>query len=127
MRPDHVILLAKQRLIIASAELEAEIAVKGPGWFNILYERFKDRAAEALAGLAFADASDAEEIRALQNRIKVFDEFIDGVKAIINEGVALDMEMREAGDAEIREMLATPEAQSEMREAGLFYPDDATD
>jgi hypothetical protein len=98
---DPIVRLATLNLIKASVEIEAEISRKVPGWFLEVYIRFRDRAAENLAALAFVEADKIEDVRALQNRVKFFDEFVTEVRSIVNEGLTADREFSEEDRQEI--------------------------
>src|SRR5262245_58183215 len=104
-RPEHVIRLAQLKLITDSAELEADITGQTRGYVHELYRRFRNRAAEAIAAMTYCDPDKPDELRALQNRVKVFDEFVEGVRTIINEGVNTDGEINEQEREELLDVL----------------------
>lgn len=105
-RPDLIISIAKQRIIRDSAQLEAEITSEAPGWVHALYRKFRHGAAEAIAALALdTDPGNTEDIRALQNRVKLFESFVETVREVINEGIAYDAEVKESERQELLDTL----------------------
>jgi len=112
-RPEHVIRLAKFKLIRDSAELEAEVQSKGPGWFWDIYNRMKDNAAEALAAMMVVDADSKEKIRELQMEIKLFDRFVEHTRSLVSEGKTADQETDQAEREDVLDLL------SERGEEGL--------
>jgi hypothetical protein len=121
-RPEHLIRLANLRLIRDSAELEAEISVKAPGWFFTLYKRFQGRAAEAMAAMAFIVTLD--ELFALQREIKLYDAFIEETRAFISEGKLLDQQTSEDERNEILDLLSEQgeEGYKQAVDLGLIQP-----
>jgi hypothetical protein len=121
-RPEHLIRLANLHLIRDSAELEAEIAVKAPGWFITLYRRFQNRAAEAMAAMAFISTFD--EMVALQREIKLYDAFIEEVRAFVSEGKLLDQQTTEDERNEILDLLSEQgeEGYKHAVDLGLIQP-----
>ena len=115
-RPEHVVRLAKFKLIRDSAELEAEIQSKAPGWFWEIYNRLKDNAAEALTAMMVIDADKPEAIRELQMEIKLFDRFIEHTRSFISEGKTADQETDEAERDEVLDLL-TEQGEEGWREA----------
>ena len=111
---DPIIQLANLRLIEAHVQLERELMQKAPGWFLEIYRRLRGRAAEALAAISFADADKADEVRALQNRVKLFDEFLQEVRALINDGMRLAQQMSDEEREEILDYLAPRENAEEV-------------
>lgn len=96
-RPEQLIRLANKQLIRASAEIEAELTSKGHSYLVVLYARFRDNAAEALAALAFIDPQKADDIRTLQTDLLIFDRFCKEMLAVVAEGIQLDaLEMEQA-------------------------------
>jgi hypothetical protein len=105
-RPEHVIRAAQHALIRHSAELEAEITSNAPGWVHEMHRRLRKGAAEALAGLAIGvDPTKADDIRALQMRVRLYDEFVELIREIINEGINLDAQINEAEREELIDTL----------------------
>ncbi len=103
---DPLVLLAKQRIIKASADLEVQLSEKNGGGPAIeILRRLRDRAAESLAALATVDAEDAKAIRMLQNEVKKYDEWVGDIRSIIAEGVSLDREMQENEREELLDVL----------------------
>lgn len=103
-----------------SVDLEVELASKTPSWLREIYRRFHDRAAEALVALSFADPEDSKTIRTLQNEVKRYDEFVADLRAIIQEGIAADHEMRDIDQEELLDVLTmTPDGQQQAAALGL--------
>jgi hypothetical protein len=95
-RPEHVVRLAKFKLIRDSAELEAEVHSKGPGWFWEIYGRLKDNAADALAAMMVVNADNPSDIRELQMEIRLFDRFVEHTRTLVSEGKTADQETDQA-------------------------------
>jgi len=122
-RPEHLIRIAQQKLIRDGAELEAEISDKAPGWFWAITKRFRDAAAESMAGLAIVDPNNAGAIETLQLDLKVYDRFIEEVRAFIAEGIALDLSMSGQDREEIFDIvLSRPNGVQEAIDLGLIDP-----
>jgi len=126
MSVNHLVRIAKLKLIKDSAELEAEISTKAPGWFMEVYGELKHRAAEALTAMAFVDASKPDDVRALQIPIRTFDEFVVAVRAVIAKGKMYDQEITEADREETLEALLD-EAGGEEKAMALGLLDPPTD
>ena len=123
-RPEHVIRLAQLKLIRDGAELEAEITSRFPGYYMTLYRRFRDAAAESIAGLVYIDPEDAPSIAALQRDVKVFDRFVEETQAFIDEGRNLDQHTSDQDRQEVIDMLlsAGPDGEQQAVDLGLIDP-----
>lgn len=123
-RPEHVFRIAQLKLIRDSAELEAEISTKAPGWFFTVYKRFRDAAADSITGLAFVEPNNTGAIEALQLDIKVYDRFIEEVRAFINEGIHLDRKTTDEDRDEVLDILMAqgPEGAETAVQLGLIDP-----
>jgi len=124
---DPIILLARQRIIKLSADLEVQLADKNGGGVAIeILHRLQRNAAESLAALAFIDFFDPAErkkIPTLQAEVRKYDEWIEHIKAIIAEGISEDKRMRDSERDELIDvLLETPEGEREAIELGLIDP-----
>jgi len=104
-RPEHIIRLAQQKLIRDSMELEADITGNTPSYVHEIYRRIRKIAAEAIAAMTSCDPDKPDELRALQNHVKLYDEFVAVVRAIVNEGVSLDGQINEQEREELLDVL----------------------
>jgi hypothetical protein len=95
---DPIVRLAELKLIKNSADLEAEISTKAPGWFVHIYRRLRRNAAEAMASIVFTTNPTYEnvEMREWTARIRAFDAFVQEVKNLIAEGMTADQNMTDA-------------------------------
>jgi hypothetical protein len=122
-RPEHLFRIAQQKLIRDGAELEAEIGDKAPGWFWTIAHRFRAAAAESMCALAYIDPNDCRAIEALQADIKVYDRFVEEVRAFIAEGIAADEKMTgDARDELLDIILSRPDGHQEAIDLGLIDP-----
>jgi hypothetical protein len=124
---DPLVLLAKQRIIKASADLEVQLGEKTGGGPAIeILRRLRDRAAESLAGLAVVNLFTADgrcEAVVLQNEVKRYDEWIGWIRGIIAEGVAADREMHEEEREELLDvLLQSSRGEQEAIELGMIDP-----
>lgn len=118
---DPVLRLAQLRMIRASADLETQLSNK-QGGAPALYvlQCLKEKAAQALAALAFVDALDWKAITKLQNEVKRYDEWITDLAQLIGEGKQIVRQMTEADRDEMLDvLLSTPEGQEEAIALGL--------
>jgi ribosomal protein L10 len=122
MSTDPVLLIAKQRIIKLSAELEAQLSDTAGGAPAVeIWHRLQVKAAESLAALAFVDADEPKLIRALQNEVKKYDEWTAELRGLIQEGIAYDQEQRDADREELRDVIARePDAEERLRALGLI-------
>ena len=104
-RPEHLIFLANKKLIRDSAEIEAEITSKGPGYLTTLYVRCRDDAAEALAALAYVDADDPKHVRTLQNELLIFDRICEKLRSVVADGIMLDGQEAEDARQEVQDII----------------------
>lgn len=124
MEADGPILrLAKQRIIAASADIEAQLSVTAgcrPVLFMLLKAR--DEAAEALAELAaLPPGSPASEFLRLQNDVALYDHIVRWLRQLVARGFELDREISEAERQELADILvATPGGEEEAMELGLI-------
>jgi hypothetical protein len=121
---DPIELLARQRIISLSAELEVQLGIKDGGGPTLeILRRLRGRAAESLAALATIDAEDFKAIRTLQNEVKRYDEWVAWIREIIQEGKQLDAEMETDDREEIIDLLVgsgKPEAYQTAIAMGLI-------
>lgn len=127
MSKDPILLLAEQRIISASAQLEVELSSRSGFRPTLEILRvLRKRAATSLAELATADLFSSEGRRqavAHQNEVKRYDEWFVAMQALIAEGQALDAQMMEDERQEIIDTLSTSEeGQQELLELGLRDP-----
>ncbi len=121
---DPVLRLAHQRVISASAELEVQIAARdGSAPTIAILQKLRENAADSLNKLAFADLSTrkgVEEARAMQNEVKRYDEWLAWMKEFVNEGIALDEQMKEEERDELLDYLVqTEEGRQEALALGI--------
>ena len=122
-RPEHLIRIAQAKLIREGAELEAEISDNGPSWFWTITKRFRKAAAESMAALAIVDPNNAGAIEALQLDLKVYDRFIEEVRAFIAEGIHLDESVSGQDREELLDIiLSRPNGEQEAIDLGLIDP-----
>lgn len=119
MAIDPVLLLARQRTIKLSADLEVQLAVtKGSAPALAIIAMLREDAAVALAALALSN--DPKEIMDCQMRVRVYDTFVQKTIDLINEGKALDQEISHADREEFLDILSqSPEGQQTAIELGL--------
>jgi hypothetical protein len=126
-------LLAQQRIISASAELEVQLShTKGARPTVEILNKLRETAAEALEKLVYANVFTHDgraELVTMQNKVKRYYEFFDAMKAVLNEGKALDYEMTEASRQELVDQLSgSREGNQELIELGMLYvPPDSAD
>lgn len=117
---DPLLHLAKQKTIALSAQIEAELASKGVGPTIQIIRVLQGRAAESLVALVVVDPEDPKAIRALQNEVKRYDEFVTELRGIIQDGIAYDRQITEDERQQLIDVLTTtPEGQQEAIELGL--------
>ena len=124
---DPLVLLAKQRIIKASADLEVQLSEKNGGGPAIeILRRLRDRAAESLAALAVVNLFTADgrrEAVMLQNEVKRYDEWIGAIRSIITEGVSADREMHEEEREELLDvLLQSSRGEQEAISLGMIDP-----
>lgn len=120
MAEDQLQRLAKLHIIKVSMELEAEFVTKGEAPCLEILHRIQDRAAQSLMALALCDSEDPKQIRLLQNEVKRYDEFVQFMKEIIDEGRAADKELSHEEREELLDTLeTTPEGQEQAIDLGL--------
>jgi hypothetical protein len=109
-RNDPLYLLARQKIVRLSAELEVQLTEKRGGAPAIeIINRFRERAAESLFALVTVNLHDPAEVPkaiALQNEVKRYDEMFTAMRDIINEGIAEDRAMRESEREEMIDYLS---------------------
>jgi hypothetical protein len=117
---DPVLRLAQIKVIKASAEIEAELSMRRNFLIPML-DRFRDKAAESLAALAFVDAENPKAIRLLQNEVKKYDELMDDLRSIVVEGIVAEQEITDEEREEYLDLLVeTSEGQQEAVREGLI-------
>jgi hypothetical protein len=118
-----ILRLAKQRIIAASADIEAQLSVTAgcrPVLFMLLKAR--DEAAEALAELAtLPPGAPASELLRLQNDVCRYDDIVRWMRQLVARGFELDREISEAEREELADLLiGTPDGEEEAMELGLI-------
>lgn len=107
MSTDPIERIAKLRIVKLSAELEVQMSsLPGGGPCIEILRRLRDRAAESLAALAVCDTDDPKIIRALQNEVKRYDEWVAWMREIIAEGIQYDAEISAEERNELLDLLA---------------------
>ena len=125
MSIDPVETLAMERVVRASAEIEAALIDKGNPLCHIL-KRARKEAAAAIRDLVDADPSDPDKIRAIQNKVLRFDDLVRWLQAIVKEGIENNKNLSAAERDEFADMIAyRPEGDSafdadEADEAGIM-------
>lgn len=125
MSNDPLVRLARMRIIRLSHELETQLADKHGGGVALeILRRLKDRAAESLYALAVCDTEDPKAIRILQNEVKRYDEWLEWLREIVQEGIAYDHEVDDDERNELIDLLTqTPDGQREAIALGLINLD----
>lgn len=112
---DPMIIAAQQRALEVSEEIHRQLSnLKGGAPLLFALEKARDEAAEALQALAIANPFDPHEIMQLQNRVRLFDEFMRFLREIADDGNRVHLKMTE----EERDILAdaiAPESNRWMR------------
>ena len=107
---DPLMLLARQRVVKLSADLEVQLSEKrGSAPAVEIVSRLRERAAESLAALVTVNLFDPAEVPkaiALQNEVKRYDEWFAEIRAIISEGIAEDAAMRDSDREEMLDILS---------------------
>jgi hypothetical protein len=121
MSTDPVAILAMQRIVAQSAEIEVQLSVKKgcrPVITALLMAR--DKAADALGELANVDPEDAKAIRGLQNEITIFTDLVSYFAKILSDGFDLDQEITNQDRDMMIDMLSrSVEGQEELDHLGL--------
>lgn len=122
---DPIRRLAMQRMVVASAAIEAQL-MAGTGTQPIAIVLFKarDEAAAALTRLACenrADINNLETIRALQDEVRRFDNLVRWFSEIVRQGFEYDRELTSEDREEmIAQFAQTPEGAEEAMALGLI-------
>lgn len=118
---DPLSILAMQRIVAQSAEIEVQLAVKRgcrPVVTALLMAR--DKAAAALGDLATVDPEDAKAVRELQNQITIFTDLVSFFAKILSDGFDLDQDITNQDREMMIDMLSrSVEGQEELDELGL--------
>lgn len=124
MNDDPVHLIAKQRIIAASSDIEAQLSLQqGCRPVLVVLLKARDRAAESLQALAFHEANDVAGIRILQNEVKRYDELVAWFREIIVAGIEYDKEITAEDQEQMLDLLTqTLAGQQEAIELGLIDP-----
>lgn len=123
-------ILARQRIISASAELEAELSARSGSRPALeILRRLRKHAEKAVAALVLSNLftrEGREEAVTHQNTVKRYVTWFEEMRGLVSEGKNLDQEMREEEKDELFDYLtASPEGKREMFELGLIdeHPD----
>jgi hypothetical protein len=124
-RNDPLMLLARQRIIKLSIDLEVQLAEKRGGAPAIeIVNRLRERAAESLMALVTVNLLDPAEIPkavTLQNEVKRYDEWFGAIREIIQEGIQEDANLRDAEREEMLDYLSDrADGEEVARELGLI-------
>jgi hypothetical protein len=123
---DPLFLLARQRVVSASAELEVALEDKRGKHIVVAFLNvFKHRAAEAMVALVEINLQDPAEIPkalSLQNEVKRYDEWVAAMHDIIERGKALDTETKDEERQQLVDILLSSgdEGEREAIELGLI-------
>ena len=119
---DPISLLAMQRIIAQSADIEAQLSLR-QGCRPVVTVLFmaRDRAAAAIGELSTVDPEDPKQIRYLQNQIAIFTDMVDFFGKIIADGYDFDQEITQSEREEMIDMLSrSVEGQEELDQLGLI-------
>lgn len=117
---DAIEMVARARLIDASADLELQIekdAKHRP--VIIILAKARSEAMKAMKALVMVDCQQADTIRILQNEIRRYDDLVAWVNEIIQDGKEADRQISEEEQADIGMLLNSAEGRAEARELGL--------
>jgi hypothetical protein len=112
-----------QRIVAASADIEAQLSVMdGTRPILVMLLLAKREAAGALAQLALCEHdTKIETIRSLQMEVQRFDDLIRWLSAIVEDGMRYDDEITQEERDELADMLIqSPEGEREAMELGLM-------
>lgn len=131
MSIDPVRLVAMQRLVRLSAEIEVQLLDVSSPLVQVL-AKAREEAAAAIVRLVDAPFNKPDVIRALQNQVIRFDDLVRWLKDIVEKGFENDREINNSEREELADLLAyTPDGAGldaeEALEAGLMerIPHDA--
>lgn len=125
MSIDPVETLAMERVVRASAEIEAALISKNNPMCHIL-ARARKEASAAMCELIDASAEDFGKIRTLQNKVLRFDDLIRWLQDIVKEGIENNKRLSVSERDEYADMIAyEPEGPNafdddEANEAGIM-------
>jgi hypothetical protein len=118
---DPLSILAMQRIIAQSADIEAQLSVTQgcrPVLTTLIMAR--EKAADALAELASVDPDNPKTIRRLQNQVVIFTDLVAFFGKIVADGFDFDQEITQAEREEMIDMLSrSVEGQEELDHLGL--------
>ncbi len=119
--------LTEQHIILASAEIEADLRARS-GATVAIWRHFRKRAAESLAQLVTLNVyvpSDRQLIVTHQNEVKRYVEFSTAIAAVFHDGKQLARALSEKELKDLIEIIkGMPEDERPLLEMGL-QPDDA--
>jgi hypothetical protein len=100
-------LLARQRFILASADIEAQLNVlQGGQPIVVMLMLARGDAAAALTELAMLEEPDVEKVRALQFRIQQYDKIVHWLRTIMKAGLEFDREINQEDRDEMLDLLS---------------------
>lgn len=102
---DPVTLVAKQRIVRLSADIEVQLLNKSSVLVQVLMKA-RDEAADATVALVNVRYDQSDEIRNLQNTILRFDSLVRWLKDIVAKGFEYDREINDDEREELADMLA---------------------
>jgi hypothetical protein len=119
---DPLSILAMQRIVAQSADIEAQLSVlHGCRPVLTVLIMARDRAAAALGSLATVDPEDPKQIRFLQNEVGRFADLVEFFGVIVQSGFDFDQEISSAEREEMIDMLSrSTEGQEELEDLGLL-------
>jgi len=88
-----------------SADIEAQFGqISGSRPVISIMLRMRDQAARALVELAHVDPEDPKAIRTLQNKVRMFSEFLEFMQKIYLEGIEADQELTQQNVDEMADL-----------------------
>lgn len=105
MSIDPVETLAMERVVRASAEIEAALVSKNNPLCHVLV-RARKEASAAMSQLVDANADDVAKIRGLQNKVLRFDDLIRWLQDIVKEGIENNKRLSVSERDELADMIS---------------------
>ena len=129
MTRDPISALALARAALISADVEEQLTARerdGMRPLIAVLAKAKAQAAEAIAALVDAAASDAAAIARWQNEVKRFADLVRFLREIVNDGLDQRYQVADAERAELERLIAPPDdrldAEAARERAALGIP-----
>lgn len=122
MSDDPILRLAQQRMVAASADIEAQLSIQsGTRPVLMVLLRARNEAAAALARLACGQNLEMEKLREIQNEVWRYDSLVEWFRKIVSDGYEYDQQITAEDQEEMVDLLTrTPEGEQEAIEMGLI-------